>query len=140
METRPYHNIGTFQSFKKAVDIGRIMLAVRINLDDAGIPMSPCEEERGSHRAAHPNIERKTDDLGSGAARDFRSGICRSVVHDQYISIGTMLTNFGDHVRYRAFLIPRWNGYQITGSSHKSTLSDQARRDGRSTGEYFAMT
>ena len=97
------------------------MLAIGIDLHERAVSLALCEKKRGSHGAAHADIERKGDHHGAGLPGSQRCGIGGAVVHDEDVSVRAMLANLRDDVGDRPLLIPGRDRHEHALASHKGS-------------------
>ena len=121
MKTGADHYIGLIQTAEHAIEVGGVVLAIGIHLNERLIALAPCEEERSSHGAADAHIEGEGDHDGprlSGKACRLIGG---AVVYDEDVGIRAMLANLGNDTCDRSLLIPGGDRDEHALASHKGS-------------------
>jgi hypothetical protein len=118
MEAGTHNHIRVYEPVEEPVEIGRVVLAIGINLNHGVIPLALGIEEGGAHGATHSYVEGQRDYCGSCAGRQRCRVISGSIIDDQDVSLGAMGADFGDDVSDRSALIPRRNGHKFAALCH----------------------
>ena len=74
-ESSADHDIRARQLVEQGRDVGRVVLAVGIDLDDRRVAVGQRVLEPEAHRAAHPEVVREFGHEGTGLTRDERGGV-----------------------------------------------------------------
>lgn len=121
------------QRLDERPDAGRIVLSIRVDLDD--VVKSVCEGvgEAEAHRTPDPEIEGKPGNLGARFPRDFRSLVCRTVVDHEASDAWKGLVNLVDDSRNRRILVERRHDDEgpLEGAIHECDLSNQLAAKGK---------
>ena len=110
MEPRAHHDVRFIQPIDQLVEIRRIMLTIRVDLDYRLVPLPLGEQESGPHGTTHTDVEGQGRNIGPSLASKTCRGVRRPVIHNEHTALGVVILDLRDHFRDGALLIPRWNG------------------------------
>ena len=121
MKTGADHHIGSIQTAEYSVEVGGVVLAIRIHLYERLVALAACEEERSSHGAADAHVEgERHHDSPSLSGKECRV-IGGAIIHDEDVGIRPMLANLGNDTCDRPLLIPGGDRDEHALASHKGS-------------------
>ena len=121
MKARAHDDIGGVEAAEHAIEIGRIMLAISVDLNHRLIPLALGVKEGRAHRAANPDIEGERDHYGPGLLSTCGCVVGRTIVDDEDVGVGAVLANLGDDVGDGTLLIPGRDRNEHALASHKGS-------------------
>jgi len=101
-----YH-IRLVESAEQGVQVARIMLTVRVDLDDDVVVTPLRKAEPRAHRTPDAQVVGQRQDLCAGPAGDTGGVIGRAVVHHEDVRVRSHLAHFFDDVADRRLFVPR---------------------------------
>ena len=121
MKAGAHDDIGSVEAAEYSIEIGRVMLAISVDLNHRLIPLALGVKEGRAHSAANPDIEGKRHYGGPGLLRTQCCVVGRTIVHDEDVGVGAVLANLGDDVGDRTLLIPGRDRNEHALASHKGS-------------------
>ena len=122
METRADHNVRLIETGDQTHQVGGVVLAVGVHLNERVIAVALSKEEGSSHGTTNAYVERQRCDLRSGFVSELGGRIRGSVVHHQHIGVGDEFTHLIDDLGDGTFFIPRGDRHQDSRTRHASTV------------------